>query len=57
MNKDKNSKIYDLNEYGELAITSKEKEKKEPISWQARFLKAMIVLFLVTVLLITILNH
>jgi hypothetical protein len=57
MVKDKNSKIYDLNEYGELTISSKEKEQKGSVPWQARFLKAMIILFLITTLLITIFNH
>jgi hypothetical protein len=57
MNKDKPSKIYGLNEYGELSIHSKEKETKGRVTWQARFLKIMIAVLLITVILVTIFSR
>jgi hypothetical protein len=57
MIKDKTSKIYDLNEYGEPSIYSKEKETKGRVTWQARFLKIMIALLLITVILVTIFSR
>jgi|GEM_PF-3490176 len=53
MNQNKHSKFQEVNEYGEISISPKNPERKNPHSWEARFLKTMIILLIVTVLLIT----
>ena len=53
MDKRKHSKFQEVNEYGEISISPKNPERKNPHSWEARFLKTMIILLIVTVLLIT----
>ena len=53
IDKHKHSKFQEVNEYGEISLSPKKPERKSPHSWEARFLKTMIVLLIVTVLLIT----
>jgi hypothetical protein len=57
VSKDSNSKIYELNEYGELSIRHNAKEEGKSQVWQAKFLKIMIALLLMTVVLITFLKQ
>ena len=47
---------FEINEYGEIPISSKTCNIKTPYDWAVQFFKAMVVFFLVTVLLITFFN-
>ena len=57
MDKRKHSKFQEVNEYGEISVSPRNPERKPPYSWEARFLKTMIVLLIVTVLLIIVFNQ
>lgn len=57
MNQNKHSKFQEVNEYGEISLSPKKPYRKSPHSWEARFLKTMIVILLITVLLIVVFNQ
>lgn len=56
MRKNNHSKYQELNEYGEISISSQKPEfRKQP--WEAKFLKIMVVLFLVISFLMVVFNQ